>query len=301
MQPRWGTGVSMRGSLRAVFACLLAAIALAGCASTPGTGGLGDGPRSVVLTHPGSGEMVSVTYWRPGGYDADALRQISMLFRDRRTGEVVPVDPALIDMLVELRQRCGAASDMPIRVTSGYRSAATNAALARSNGNVAENSYHMRGQAADFSIPGVAPSCLGEAAAEMRRGGYAVYPHTGHVHVDTGPFRTWTPKGGEPRTSPAILEAKASPRPKPAAAPPVQVADVPAPAPEPAPPPARQAAAAVPAAGAAAKTKPAEPPRTGTVRAPAPPPDLTRVRYVLAQLKQQPAPAPRGTKDGVKP
>lgn len=270
----------MRWFVRIVVPCLLAAASLAGCASTPsGNTVLNDGPRSVVVTHHPSGETVSATYWRGGGYDPDALKELSVLFRDRRTGEVVPVDPGLIDMLVELRERCGAAADTPIRLTSGYRSVATNAFLARSNPNVAENSYHMRGQAADFSIPGVPPGCLGEAAAAMRRGGYAVYPHTGHVHVDTGPFRTWIPKGGEPRTQPVTVEAKASPREKTPAR--VEVAAAPQPLPVPSPAPASPPDRAPrPAVAAAA--------RPVIAKAPAPP-DLSRVRTVLAQLKDQPA------------
>lgn len=264
----------MRSFLHAVVPCLFVAAGLAGCASSSGgNAGLGEGPRSIVLTHP-SGETVAVTYWRPGGYDAEALREISILFRDRRNGETIPVDPALIDTLVELRQRSGAPSEAPIRLTSGYRSVASNALLARSNPNVAEHSYHMRGQAADFSIAGVLPARLAEEAAAMRRGGYALYPHTGHVHVDTGPFRTWTPKGGsEPRSLPPIMEAKAPVRAKTPAR--IEVAEAVAP-----PPP-------KPAPVTAQRPAPAKP---ALAKAPAPP-DLSRVRMVLVQLKEQPAPA----------
>jgi len=280
----------MRSILRVLVPCLFAA-GLAGCATSPGgNAGLGEGPRSVVLTHP-SGETVAVTYWRPGGYDADALREIAVLFRDRRTGETIPVDPALVDMLVELRQRTGAPSEAPIRLTSGYRSTATNAALARVNGNVAENSYHMRGQAADFSIPGVPPARLAEEAAAMQRGGYALYPHTGHVHVDTGPFRTWTPKsGGEPRNGAAIQEARAAVRAKTPNR--VEVAEAPQ---DRKAPVAVAAAAAVPAPRPAGKPASERPAKAAVAKAPAPP-DLSRVRVVLAQLKEQPAPAGKDRK-----
>lgn len=249
----------LRAVLRAAVPCLIAA-GLAGCAASPGgEAGLGEGARSIVLTHP-SGETVAVTYWRPGGYDADALREISILFRDRRSGETIPVDPALMDMLVELRRRTGAPPEAPIRVTSGYRSVASNAVLARTNANVAENSYHTRGQAADFSIPGVAPARLAEAAAAMQRGGYALYPHTGHVHVDTGPFRTWTPKGGEPRLPSATQVARAKARKTER----VQVAEAPKP----------PVAKGVPGKAVAAQ-------------------DMAQVRTVLAQLREMPAPGLR--------
>lgn len=284
----------MRWFMQAVVPCLLAATLLAGCASTPMNNSLGDAPRSVVMTHYPSGETISVTYWQPGGYDSDALREIAVLFRDRRTGEVVPIDPVLIDLLVELRQRCGAPADAPIRLTSGYRSAASNAALARSNPNVAENSYHMRGQAADFSIAGVPPACLGEAAAAMRRGGYAVYPHTGHVHIDTGPFRTWTPKGPEPRTQPVTIEARAG-REKTAAR--SELASLPPPSSDPpqVPPPTAAPPAAAMTAPAPRRAGRDASPRTAVAKVPAPP-DLSRVRMVLTQLKEQPAPPAKDRK-----
>lgn len=271
----------MRLSLRLTLLSLLVGGLLAGCASTPTSQStLVGAPRSIILHHPQSGETVSVTYWRGDGYDRAALQDISTLFRDRRSGEIAQVDPALVDMLVELRDRCGAPADTPIHITSGYRSQATNVALARTNPYVAENSYHLRAQAADIYIPGVAPRRIADEAEAMQRGGYAMYPHSGHVHVDTGPFRTWTPKGGEPRTTPAIMEAKAPPQSKPApkAEAKVQVAEAkPAPAP---------------------KAPEAKPMETKAVAASAPA-DLSRVRLVLAQLKDQPSAVP--TKDRKKP
>nr|WP_255636419.1 DUF882 domain-containing protein [Azospirillum sp. 412522] len=267
----------MTGRALGMLAVLTVATQLGGCATTaPLENAKLDGaPRSVVLNHPASGESASVTYWRPGdGYDPAAMREIAVLFRDRRSDEVIPVDPALVDMLVELRQRVGALPESPIRITSGYRSSATNASLARTNPNVAENSYHMRGQAADFSIAGIPPSRLAEEAAAMQRGGYAMYAHTGHVHVDTGPFRTWTPKTGEPR-APQILEAQARAR-------------------------ARAQALAQKSTGtkgrvqvAEAAAKPGKPPAK-PAKAPAksaantPSPDLSRVRVALAQVKEMP-------------
>ncbi|WP_247876097.1 DUF882 domain-containing protein [Azospirillum sp. TSH100] len=275
----------MTGRALGMLAVLAVATQLGACATTPPLEGakMDGGPRSVVLHHPASGETTSVTYWRPGegpggGYDPAAMREIAVLFRDRRSDEVIPVDPALIDMLVELRQRVGAPPESPIRITSGYRSSATNASLARTNPNVAENSYHMRGQAADFSIAGIPPSRLAEEAAAMQRGGYAMYAHTGHVHVDTGPFRTWTPKIGEPR-APQILEAQARARARAQALAQksgsgkgaIQVADATS---KPGKPPAKPAKAP----GRSA------PEKSAAVTSP----ELSRVRLALAQVKEMP-------------
>ncbi|HEY0837693.1 MAG TPA: DUF882 domain-containing protein [Azospirillum sp.] len=253
---------------------------LSGCATSPTISG-NDGPRSVVLLHPASGESVSVTYWRPGqGYDQRAMGEVAGIFRDRRTGDASPIDPRLMDYLVELRDRLGVAAETPIHLTSGYRSQATNASLARSNPNVAENSYHLRGQAMDFHISGVPAQRVAEVAAGMHRGGYAAYAHTGHVHIDTGPYRTWTPRGGDAKPNDGIVEARATPRPRPAAPkaePKVEVVEAPKPAetrvaearpaPAPAPVPARTA-----------------PGKMGEA-------DLARVRMVLVNLSAQDAPA----------
>lgn len=257
----------MRSFLRIAALLAFAGALLTGCA---GSGPMSGGPRSVVLVHPASGESVSTTYWRPsGGYDPRAMAELSSLFRDRRTGQAAPVDPGLIDTLTELRERLDLPESAPIHLTSGYRSAATNASLARSSPNVAENSYHIRGQAADIRIPGVAPERLAEAAAAMRRGGYALYPHTGHVHVDTGPFRTWTPKIPDQRQD-GIVEARAPQRPKPPAA---EVVEAAKPPPKPADvrvPDGPVLAAAKPASGAGG---------SGT--------DAQKLRYMLVNLAAQ--------------
>lgn len=187
----------MRIFTRAAAIAVLTGGLLAGCA-TPPQGPVAEKatsgpPRSVVLQHSDTGETLAVRHFTGSGYDTEAMQAISGLFRDRRTGEVVPVDPSLIDLIADLRDRLGLPPDTPVVVSSGYRSAATNVALAATNPNVAESSYHTRGQAADIRIAGVPLSRINEEAAAMQRGGYALY--TTHVHVDTGPVRTWSPRG----------------------------------------------------------------------------------------------------------
>lgn len=187
----------MRIFTRAAAIAVLTSGLLAGCATPPQAPTAAQAPsgppRSVVLQHSDTGETLAVRHFTGSGYDPQAMQAISGLFRDRRTGELVPVDPALIDLLADLRDRLGLPPETPVVVSSGYRSTATNAALATSNPNVAENSFHTRGQAADIRIAGVPLSRINEEAAAMQRGGYALYAT--HVHVDTGPVRTWFPRG----------------------------------------------------------------------------------------------------------
>ena len=121
-------------------------------------------------------------------YD-DALGEIDHLLRDWRRDEVVKIDRGLIELLSMVQEEIG--FDQPITVVSGYRSAATNRMLRRRNRNVAKNSYHVLGQAADIRLPGVSTATLRRLAVKMRAGGVGYYPRAGFIHLDTGPVRTW--------------------------------------------------------------------------------------------------------------
>ncbi|WP_323116726.1 YcbK family protein, partial [Klebsiella variicola] len=79
----------------------------------------------------------------------------------------------------------------PIQLVSGYRSLVTNNELRRTTSGVAKKSYHTRGQAMDFRIPGIQLSQVRKAALKMRAGGVGYYPSSNFVHMDTGPVRTW--------------------------------------------------------------------------------------------------------------
>ncbi|MCW2244994.1 uncharacterized protein YcbK (DUF882 family) [Azospirillum fermentarium] len=259
--------------VRASAWALLLGCGVSGCASGPSV--MDGGPRFIAISHYGSGERVAGTYWHDGRYDADVMGRLAGLFRDRRSGEETAVDPALIDYLVAVRRTLGAPDDTEIKLTSGYRSPSTNATLARTNANVADNSYHIRGQAADFMIAGYSARQVGDAAKNLRLGGYAAYPHTGHVHVDTGPYRTWAvkvpPGFRAPDEDAPIVEARA---PSPPRTTPPAVARIPS-------PPA--AAAPVVRVSAPVKKKP------DTVDGLSPE-DMANVRFVLMQMNGGKAP-----------
>ncbi|MGE4351702.1 MAG: YcbK family protein [Bdellovibrionales bacterium] len=150
--------------------------------------------RSIVLLHPQSGERLNLTYYHDGAYDPGALQKIDRLFRDRHTGEVGDIDPELIDYLVDIRRRLGLPSSVVFEILSGYRSPMTNARLRQSNGQVAKESFHMRGWAVDFRISKVNGRAIAEIAKTMQRGGVSYYPSSNHVHVDLGNIRTWATK-----------------------------------------------------------------------------------------------------------
>lgn len=199
---------SAGGMRRSAAILALAGLALGACTAT--TSGYNatswTGTRSIAMHQPDTGQRVNVVYGRDGVYDQRAMKQVADLFKDRRTGEAHPVDPKLLDLLVTVRERLGLTPSTTFVVTSGYRSPLTNAALARRSPNVAENSYHLRGQAVDFHIDGVSSERIADVAGDLALGGYAWYPHTGHVHLDTGPVRTWTPRA--PRRGGGWIEVK---------------------------------------------------------------------------------------------
>lgn len=164
------------------------------------------GSRTISLHQADTGESLTVTYGKDGRYDSAAMERVGKLMRDRRTGDISDVDPHLLDILVTVREKMNLPESTVFEVTSGYRSPITNASLARMSPNVAENSYHLKGRAVDFHIDGVSSERIAATAGAMGLGGYAWYPHTGHVHLDTGPVRTWTPRA--PRRGGGWIEVR---------------------------------------------------------------------------------------------
>lgn len=145
--------------------------------------------RSLFLYETHSFETAEVSYWTDGWYNPDALYRLSILLRDWRTDEVTTIDPHLLDVMALVQERLG--TNEPINIVCGYRSPATNAALARQRSGVARNSYHVSGQAADIRLPHRPLGAVRQAAESLGLGGVGYYPRSNFVHVDTGPVRTW--------------------------------------------------------------------------------------------------------------
>lgn len=148
------------------------------------------GARTLSLVSTHTNETITATYWRDGVYDKGALKDINYALRDFRTGDVAPIDPHLLDLLVDLHRRTG--SRKAFQVISGYRSPQTNAMLAAaSNGGVAKRSLHMDAKAIDIRLYDVALTDLRQTALSMKAGGVGYYPKSDFVHVDTGRVRQW--------------------------------------------------------------------------------------------------------------
>jgi len=147
------------------------------------------GSRCVSFVHTHTGETLRAAYFTDGSYQADCLARVDHLLRDFRTGDVHPIDPALLDILFDLQVR--ADRDEPFQVICGYRSPATNAMLHRRSEGVAVHSMHLEGRAIDIRLGGFSTGALASHARALGRGGVGYYPQSDFVHVDTGRVRSW--------------------------------------------------------------------------------------------------------------
>lgn len=104
------------------------------------------------------------------------------------------VDSSLAALLQKIRDHFG----RPVVITSGYRTAAHNAAVGGS-----KSSQHLLGRAADFYVEGVDVATVAAYAEKLLpgRGGIGRYPKdakhptrkTGWVHIDTRANKSrWT-------------------------------------------------------------------------------------------------------------
>ena len=175
-------------------AFLRSALAACGCVAaatiTPRLARAAAG-RTLSFVHTHTGESLTIPYRTGACYEAGCLESVNHLLRDFRTGDVHRIDPGLLDILCDLKDRSG--SDEPFRVISGYRSPRTNTLLRGQSvaSGVAEHSLHLEGQAIDVRLGGVRTLRLAEYARELQRGGVGYYPASDFVHVDTGRVRHW--------------------------------------------------------------------------------------------------------------
>jgi uncharacterized protein YcbK (DUF882 family) len=145
--------------------------------------------RSVSFVHTHTGEKLTALYWKDGAYLPQILQQVNHLLRDFRTNEVHSIDPALLDLLFDLRTEVG--SERAFHVISAYRSPGTNEMLRHSSNGVAEHSMHLLGKAIDIRLESFPTARLADVARSLHRGGVGYYRASDFVHVDTGRVRYW--------------------------------------------------------------------------------------------------------------
>lgn len=135
-----------------------------------------------------TGEFLrNCTFWADNKFCTQALKQISRLCRDHRSGGTHALDPQLFALLHRLMQKIE--STKIVNIISGYRSPLTNNALRQQSSGVARNSYHTKGKAIDFYVHGISMKSIHKAALSLKGGGVGGYSQ--FVHIDTGPVRRW--------------------------------------------------------------------------------------------------------------
>jgi uncharacterized protein YcbK (DUF882 family) len=149
--------------------------------------------RSLRFIQTHTGARGNFTYWEKGEYVPEALKEISHLLRDFRTGEAHAIDTSLLDQLYLLQYFTE--SSQPFQVISGYRSKKTNEMLRRQTKGVDKNSYHMQGRAIDVRLGDVRLHHLHRAALTLKAGGVGYYPDSNFIHVDSGVVRHWEFEG----------------------------------------------------------------------------------------------------------
>jgi len=113
--------------------------------------------------------------------------ELCVFLRDQHSGRITNIDVGVIDFVADVMAETG---QMSAVVLSAFRTPETNAMLARTTFGVAENSQHLYGRALDVRFPARLADAMTVARA-MRRGGVGWYPHSGFIHLDTGPVRNW--------------------------------------------------------------------------------------------------------------
>jgi uncharacterized protein YcbK (DUF882 family) len=123
---------------------------------------------------------------------ARVMDELCVFLRDQHSGGMINMDVGVIDFLAKVMTATGQTN---ATVLSAFRSLETNEMLARTTFGVAENSQHIHGRALDVRFDTKLPDAV-TTARSMRRGGVGWYPHSGFIHLDTGPVRNWNLDNG---------------------------------------------------------------------------------------------------------
>jgi uncharacterized protein YcbK (DUF882 family) len=145
------------------------------------------GPRRLRLSNPHTGETFDGPYRDDNGPIPSAMADLAVFLRDFHSGEIIGMDVGALDFLAAVMAASGQSE---AQVLSAYRTRATNEMLARTTFGVAENSQHLYGRALDVHLPAKLAEAM-QSARAMQRGGVGWYPHSGFIHLDSGPVRNW--------------------------------------------------------------------------------------------------------------
>jgi uncharacterized protein YcbK (DUF882 family) len=144
--------------------------------------------RRLRLVNCHTGETFDGAYRNDQGPISRVVEELCVFLRDHHSGEKTQIDVGVLDFLADVLDSVGQSK---ATILSAYRTAETNAMLARTMFGVAEHSQHIVGRALDIRVDANLSEAMTKARA-MERGGVGWYPHSGFIHIDTGPVRNWT-------------------------------------------------------------------------------------------------------------
>src|SRR5215469_79179 len=163
----------------------------AGCTAWPSMAGAVARPpklRRLRLANANTGETFEGTYRNDSGPIDRVMEELCVFLRDHHSGQQTQMDVGVIDFLADVLDAVG---ETRATILSAYRTAETNAMLARTTFGVAEHSQHILGRALDLRLDTKIAAAM-SAARAMQRGGVGWYPYSGFIHIDSGPVRNWT-------------------------------------------------------------------------------------------------------------
>src|SRR5579885_2922894 len=154
--------------------------------------------HAALAAESGDGTLNLYTYYLKGGVRIqyrdgdrllpDALKKIEKLFRSRDSEQEMPIDSRLIELIDQIEDHFGVRQ---VEIISGFRSSAFNTELKATGHNVANESFHTKGMAADIHLDEINEKTWRDYALSLGKGGVGFYPSLDFVHVDVGPVRTW--------------------------------------------------------------------------------------------------------------
>ena len=145
--------------------------------------------RRIKMYSARTGERIDMIYWVDGTYIKDAVKEVNHFMRDWRNDVATNMDTRTIDILAASHNLLDVSE--PYMLLSGYRTPQTNAMLRSKSKNVARNSLHLKGQAADVRLSSRSVNQMARAASSCNAGGVGRYSGSNFVHMDCGPIRSW--------------------------------------------------------------------------------------------------------------
>lgn len=182
-----GNGFTRRGLLAAFAATAVTAAPYYAHAS--GFLRRGGDIRRLQVYSARTGERMDAVYWIDGNYVPEVLAEITHFMRDWRDNTSIAFDNRAIDIMAAAQQLLDV--DEPYNLLSGFRSQRTNAILRSRSRGVAQNSLHLKAQAADLRLRSRSVAQMARAAAALNAGGVGRYSGSNFVHMDCGPVRSW--------------------------------------------------------------------------------------------------------------